>query len=106
MRKLYVAELTNESKKLFESLAEKQNLKQRKINFYLDGEIDEIDKIADELGFRTCDNLACSEIFNEGYLTEDSYTFCSRECAEKIVSNIVEEDYFDYIFFTDWEPEL
>lgn len=105
MKKHDVSELTTKSKELFEYLAEQQGFRQRKISFYLDGEIDELEEVKVELGFRVCENPECCQIYNEGFLTEDSDTFCSSECAEKIVPSIVEDDYGDYIFFTDWEPE-
>ena len=106
MRKFYVAELSRKSQELFKELAEEQGFTDEEIQDGLDSKIGDLDDIHGLLGFRKCENPQCKEFFNEGFLTEDSDTFCSNECAEKIITDIVEEDYGDYIFFTDWEPEL
>lgn len=106
MTKYNVDELSNDSKNLFRNLAEQQGFSQNDIKILLNNEINKIDELQDKLGFRTCDNLKCSEIFNEGYLTDDSYTFCSRDCVEEIVPNIIEDNYFENILLIDWEPEL
>lgn len=106
MIKRNVDELSKESKKLFRNLLEQQKFSQNNIKILLKSDINKIDELQNKLGFRTCDNLKCSEIFNEGFLTDDSYTFCSRDCVEEIVPNISEEDYFENIFLINWEPEL
>lgn len=106
MIKNNVNELSNDSITLFRNLAVMQGFSQNDIKTLLNSEINKIDELQNKLGFRTCDNLKCSEIFNIGYLTDSSYTFCSRECLEEIIPNIVEDDYFEKIILIDWEPEL
>ena len=104
MMKTKVSELTFNSRALFEHQAILFNLKQDQIDEYLTGNIQEIADFNIEFGFRICENPECREIFNEGFLTEDSDTFCSTACAEKIIYNIEEDDYGTYIFYTEWEP--
>ena len=105
MKKTKVSELTTESRALFEHQAILFNLKQPQIDKYLTGDIQEIADFRIEYGFRICENPECREIYNEGYLTEDSDTFCSPACAEKMICDIQDDDYGDYIFYTDWAPE-
>src|SRR5699024_5215580 len=81
------------------------NLKQSQIEKYLTGNIQALTDFHIEYGFRICENPECREIYNEGVLTEDSDTFCSPECAEKIITGINDDDYGEYIFHTEWEPE-
>lgn len=39
-------------------------------------------------------------------MEDNCENYCSRECAEKIYPDIVEEDYdTDTIFWTEWQPE-
>ena len=104
-RKVYGNELSKESKKLFYLLAKKQGLNDKDISAGLDSKIRDLDDLHDELGFRRCEHGGCQEFFNEGFLTEDDMTYCSEECAEEMNPQIVEEDYGDFVFFTEWEPE-
>jgi len=106
MRKYWVVELSEESKALFRNLAKEHGLNEEEIQDGLNSKIGDLDENEYLFGFRHCDNIQCKEFFNKGYMTEDSFTFCSSECAEKTVKEIEEKDYGEYIFFTDWEPEL
>lgn len=105
MKKFYVAELSRKSQELFKDLAEEQGFSDEEIQDGLDSKVRDLDDIHDLLGFRRCENPQCQEFYNEGFLTEDCDTFCSSECAEKMITDIVEADYGDFIFFTDWESE-
>lgn len=100
-----MSELTQKSRDLFEHQAILFNLKQSQIEKYLTDNILALVDFCIEYGFRICENPECREIYNEGFLTEDSDTFCSPECAEKIITDINDDDYGEYIFYTEWEPE-
>lgn len=100
-----MSELTQKSRNLFEHQAILFNLKQSQIEKYLTGNIQALTDFHIEYGFRICENPVCREIYNEGFLTEDSDTFCSTACAEKIIYDIEDDDYGEYIFYTEWEPE-
>ena len=112
MRKIFVEELSQKSKDLFTHLA-KQFSKENNVNLdeLLDGLESRISELQydseNALGFRICENPECRELFNDGYMMEDNCeNYCSRECAEKIYPEIVEEDYgTDTIFWTEWQSE-
>ena len=106
MRKVYVEELSKESKEIFKLLANEQGINKEDIENGLDSKISDLKDMEQHLGFRVCENNECREIFNEGFLTEDCDTFCSSECAEKMITDIVEADYGEYIFYTDWHSEM
>ena len=103
--KVYVSELSQKSHELFKDLAEEQGFTDEEIQDGLDSKIGDLNDNEYLFGFRHCDNSSCKEFFNEGFMTEDGFTFCSSECAEKIVPSISQADYGDFIFYTDWEPE-
>ena len=71
-RKVYVNELSKESKKLFYLLAKKQGLNDKDISAGLDSKIRDLDDLHDELGFRRCEHGGCQEYFNVDYLKEDA----------------------------------
>lgn len=102
MRKIYVEELSQESRVLFITLAMEQNYSKTDIKNGLDSKILDLEEAEDELGFRHCEHAECRELFQEGFLTEDDTTFCSEMCAEETYPNLEEEDYGDFIFFTEW----
>lgn len=105
MRKYWVDQLSEQSKALFRQLAKEYGLNGQEIQDGLDSKIGDLNDNEYLFGFRHCDNYSCKEFFNEGFMTEDGFTFCSSECAEKIVPSISQDDYGDFIFYTDWEPE-
>ena len=107
MRKVYVEELSTESKNLFRKLAKEYGASEQEIQDGLDSKIRDLDDAQYSFGFRRCENLKCQEFFNDGYLMEvNQECYCSRECAEDVYDDIVEEDYgTDTIFWTEWYSE-
>ena len=102
MSKYWVADLSEESQKLFRELAEEEDFTEEDIQRGLDSKIHDLHDTAYYLGFRICNNKECREFRDEGYHTDDDLTFCSRKCAEKIIIDLEEEDYGDYIYYTFW----
>ena len=103
MSKYWVFELSKESQDLFRSLAEEvEEFTEEDIQNGLDSKIGDLDDAAYTLGFRICNNRDCQEFSDEGYHTDDDLTFCSRQCAEKVIVDLEEEDYGDYIYYTFW----
>lgn len=106
--KVYVVELSKESKELVKELASDSGIfTEADIENALSSKIDSLDDLEEYFGFRSCQNTQCREFFIEGYLMEElAETYCSRECAEEIYKDLVEDDYgTDTIFLTEWYPE-
>lgn len=98
LRKNLISELSKESLECLELSVENEE----DYNNIVSSRIDDLYDIAYDLGFRICNNAECREFRDEGYHTDDSLTFCSRECAETIIVDLEEEDYGDYIYYTQW----
>lgn len=105
MEKVYVTELSQDSRTLFITLAKAHGFSDEEIESDMQSEITDLFDTVMSIGFRICGNYECRELFTEGYIVEDpSETFCSRQCAEKVFTDIVEEDYgTDIIYWTEWE---
>ncbi|HDU7439110.1 TPA: hypothetical protein RF418_002606 [Listeria monocytogenes] len=94
MRKVYVEELSTESKNLFRKLAKEYGASEQEIQDGLDSKISDLRHDSEcALGFRICENPECRELFNDGFMMENiCENYCSEHCAEKAYPEIKKED--------------
>ena len=75
-----------------------------KTNFVYDGvnfsREEWIEWCEEQEGVRICEE--CGELMTEGYIVNDSYTYCSLDCVK--VNNTAVDDVLgeDDVFFTEW----
>lgn len=101
MKKVWVDDLSLRSQNLFKELAQfYDNMDMEDIENGIYSKVEDLVENEKKYGFRHCSNPHCKEFFEQGYLTEDSSTFCSRGCAEAIITDIEEADYSEFIFYT------
>lgn len=76
-----------------------------KISHMLDDNINEFRNYEIDLRIRICDAVRCTQVFNEGFLTEDSNVFCSEECCYNSIDNLTDYDFGESILYTSWYEE-
>src|SRR5699024_413227 len=61
-------------------VAEKIGYSSGKITSMFSDDMSNFRKYENELRIRICDEINCKNVFDEGFLTEDSNVFCSEKC--------------------------
>src|SRR5699024_138179 len=107
MTKYYVCDLSLKSQHLFAELAKQfDDMSYEDIEAGISSKVEDLIENEKSYGFRHCNNPNCKEFFQEGYLTKENKIFCSKACAETVMTDIEENDYSTFIFYTTFRPEM
>ena len=79
--------LNNKDRFFIVQVAEKIGYSSGKITFMLSDDMSNFRKYENELRIRICDEINCKNVFDEGFLTEESNVFVQRS-AVILVSKI------------------
>ena len=97
--------ITAEGKKFIKEIAQSMNYSHNKIEKILCEDSQNLFDVESELCIRMCESDNCKTLFDEGYLTEDSMVFCSEQCCYNSISDLTDEDFGEYVYFTNWHEE-
>lgn len=90
--------LNNKDKFFIVQVAEKIGYSSEKITFILSDDMSNFRKYENELRIRICDEINCKNVFDEGFLTEESNVFFQRS-AVIIVSKILKMKISGKVFY-------
>ena len=97
--------LSPEARKFLISVAKEMKYNPFQIAELLNSDMLDFFEIERELGIRMCESEGCYVVFDEGFLTEDSDVFCSEKCCYDSIMDLTEEDYGEYVYYTNWYEE-
>lgn len=97
--------LNNKDRFFIVQVAEKIGYSSGKITFMLSDDMSNFRKYENELRIRICDEINCKNVFDEGFLTEESNVFYSEKCCYSSIENLKDDDFGDTILHTNWYEE-
>lgn len=97
--------LSKEGKDFVRNVAESVGYSQSKIADIFKNDKGYFFDYEQELCIRICESDNCNIVFDEGFLSDDCTVLCSEKCCYDSISDLVDEDFGDYVYFTNWYEE-